>query len=72
MTIVLFDTSVLVAAMLEEHPHHSKCFAWLQRVRSEEIEGFISTHSIAELYSVLTRFPRYPRINPELAQRLLV
>lgn len=72
MTKVLFDTSVLVAAMLEEHPHHSKCFAWLQRVRAEEIEGFISTHSIAELYSVLTRFPRTRRINPELARRLIV
>lgn len=71
MTRVLFDTSVLVAAMLEEHPHHSECFAWLQRVRTEEIAGFISTHSIAELYSVLTRFPRTPRINPGLAQQLL-
>jgi len=27
--------------------------------------------SIAELYSVLTRFPRTPRINPGLAQQLL-
>ena len=71
MTRVLFDTSVLVAAMLEEHPHHSECFAWLQRVISEEIEGLISIHSIAELYSVLTRFPRSPRINPGLAQQLL-
>jgi len=44
MTRVLFDTSVLVAAMLEEHPHHSECFAWLQRVKTEEIAGFISTH----------------------------
>lgn len=71
MTRVLFDTSVLVATMLEEHPHHSKCFAWLQQVRTEEIKGFISTHSIAELYSVLTRFPRTPRINPGLAQQLI-
>ncbi|MFB2894750.1 hypothetical protein ACE1CI_17715 [Aerosakkonemataceae cyanobacterium BLCC-F50] len=28
MTRVLFDTSVLVATMLEEDPHHSKCFAF--------------------------------------------
>ena len=37
-----------------------------------EIEVFVSTHTIAELYSVLTRIPRKPRINPELAQQLIV
>lgn len=37
-----------------------------------EIEGFVSTHTIAELYSVLTRIPRQPRINSGLAQQLIV
>jgi predicted nucleic acid-binding protein len=46
--------------------------SWLQRVRAREIEAFVSTHTIAELYSVLTRIPRQPRINPGLAQRLIV
>jgi predicted nucleic acid-binding protein len=69
---VLFDTSVLVAALIEEHPSHSQSLSWLQRVRSLEIEAFVSTHTIAELYSVLTRIPRQPRINPGLAQRLIV
>jgi len=69
---VLFDTSVLIAALIEDHPSHSQSLSWLQRVRLGEIEGFVSTHTIAELYSVLTRIPRQPRINPELAQQLIV
>lgn len=68
---VLFDTSILVAAILEDHPQHSKSLPWLQRVQVEEIQGFVSTHTLAELYAVLTRLPRSPRINPMLAQRLL-
>ena len=69
---VLFDTSVLIAALIEDHPSHSQSLSWLQRVRLGELEGFVSTHTIAELYSVLTRIPRKPRINPELAQQLIV
>lgn len=65
----LFDTSVLVAALLASHPHHSVCTSYLNQAQSQEIEGFISTHSLAEIYSVLTRLPVRPRINPELAQR---
>jgi len=68
---VLFDTSVLVAAMVADHPNHTESLSWLQRVRAEEIEGFVSTHTLAELYAVLTRLPRTPRISPGLAQRLL-
>lgn len=66
---VLFDTSVLVAAMLAEHPRHPESLPWLQRVQVKEIAGFVSTHTLAELYAVLTRLPRTPRINPGLAQR---
>ncbi|MEB3279526.1 MAG: PIN domain-containing protein [Lyngbya sp.] len=69
---VLFDTSTLVASMVEDHPSHSNCLPWLQRVQNEEISGYVCTHTIAELYAVLTRFPRTPRISPELAQQLLL
>lgn len=68
---VLFDTSVLVAAFIADHPRHTDSLPWLQRVQAEEIAGFISAHTIAELYAVLTRLPRQPRISPALAQRLL-
>jgi predicted nucleic acid-binding protein len=68
---VLFDTSIIVAALVEDHPNHLRCFPWLEQVKSEEIQGFISTHTIAEVYAVLTGLPRRPRISPRLAQRLL-
>jgi len=43
----LFDTSVLVAAMIESHPAHPKSFAWLQQVKNSTIIGYVSAHSIA-------------------------
>jgi predicted nucleic acid-binding protein len=71
MVKVLFDTSVLVAASIPEHPHHSHAFLWLQRIQQNQDEGFVSTHTVAELYSILTRFPRTPRINPSTVQQLI-
>jgi predicted nucleic acid-binding protein len=67
----LFDTSVLVAAFEVSHPRHTVCLPWLQQAQTEQIHGLIATHTLAELYSVLTRLPVRPRISPELAQRLI-
>ena len=66
---VLFDTSVLVAAVLRQHPAHPEAAAWLQAVKSEERSGVVAAHSIVELYSVLTRLPLHPRIEPDTARR---
>ncbi|NJO96992.1 MAG: type II toxin-antitoxin system VapC family toxin [Pleurocapsa sp. CRU_1_2] len=68
---VLFDTSVLVAAFEVSHSRHSVCLPWLQRAQEKEIDGYLSTHTLAELYSVLTRLPVRPPISPPLAQRLV-
>jgi predicted nucleic acid-binding protein len=68
---VLFDTSVFVAAFEASHPRHSVCLPWLQRTQGKEISGYLSTHTFAELYSVLTRLPVRPAITPGTAQRLL-
>jgi predicted nucleic acid-binding protein len=68
---VLFDTSVLVAAFEVSHPRHGVCLPWLQRAQEKKIDSYISTHTLAELYSVLTRLPVKPPISPALAQRLL-
>jgi predicted nucleic acid-binding protein len=68
---VLFDTSILVAAFEVSHPRHGVCLPWLQRVQVSEIDGYLSTHSFAELYSVLTRLPVRPPISPIIAQRLI-
>jgi predicted nucleic acid-binding protein len=67
----LFDTSVLVAAFEISHPRHNVCLPWLQRVQEKEIDGYLSTHTFAELYAVLTRLPVKPPISPAIAQRLI-
>lgn len=54
---VLSDTSVLVAGAIEEHHKNSESLLWLQRVKAEEIEGFISTDTLAELYATVKWFP---------------
>lgn len=68
---VFFDTSVLVAAMIEHHPAHERALPWLQRTKAGTDSGVISAHSIAELYSVLTTLPVQPRIAPSVARRLI-
>jgi predicted nucleic acid-binding protein len=68
---VLFDTSVLVAAMVEAHPMHERALPWLQRVQAGLDVGIIAAHSIAELYAVLTKLPVRPRISPAVARRLI-
>ncbi len=54
-----------------EHPRHSVCFPWLEQSRQQEIQAFISTHTLAEAYSVLTGTPTRSRISPAVAQELL-
>jgi predicted nucleic acid-binding protein len=69
---VLFDTSVLVSAIIVNHPQHSVCFSQIQAAQSGQIKGFISTHSLAETYSVITRLPVQPRINPQQAHSIVL
>ncbi len=68
---VLLDTSVLVAAMVGNHPSHARASPWLQRVKDKKVEGTVAAHSLAELYSVLTSLPVQPRISPGAAWRLI-
>ena len=68
---VLLDTSVLVAAMVEAHPAHEKALTWLQRARHNEVTAFVASHTLAELYAVLTRLPVRPPISPATAWQLI-
>ena len=68
---VLFDTSMLVAGVIQSHPAHERAFRWFCRVADRELELFVAAHSIAEFYAVLTRLPVNPKISPTLALRLL-
>jgi predicted nucleic acid-binding protein len=68
---ILLDTSVLVAALVEPHPHHHRALPWLKKAKAQEIELLVSSHTIAELYAVLSTLPVSPRISPGLAWRLI-
>ena len=65
MKRLLFDTSVIVAGTIKNHPHHSLAFPWIKNVQQNKITGFVSTHALAETYSVLTKLPISPALNPQ-------
>ena len=69
---IFFDTTVLIAASVQDHPHHAQALPAVRRAQHRQDKGFISVHSIAEVYATLTRLPVRPRIHPVEAQRILV
>jgi predicted nucleic acid-binding protein len=68
---VFFDTNVLVAASERSHPHYAQAWPALRRVTAGKDKGFMSAHSIAEVYAALTRLPVEPRIHPVEAVRII-
>lgn len=68
---ILFDTSVLVAAIVGPHPLHPSAFTWLKRAKSKEFEMIVAGHTLAELYAVLTTLPVSPKISPAMARNLI-
>ena len=69
--VVFFDTSVLVASASDAHRHFGPASAVVARVAHGKDKGWISQHSIAEVYAVLTRLPVVPRIHPLEAARII-
>ena len=67
----LLDSSTLIAAMLPDHVHHVPASAWLAQAKAGAFEFVIAGHSLAEVYSVLTRLPRTPPISPSEAWKML-
>ncbi len=57
--------------MLPDHVHHAPAHAWLSRAIAGDLEFVVSGHRVAEVYSVLTRLPRSPRISPSEAWRMV-
>jgi predicted nucleic acid-binding protein len=66
-----YDTSVLVAALVEGHPHHASAHAALEAVLRARHRAFFSAHGLTEVYSVLTRTPFVPPVYPLEAWQLL-
>jgi predicted nucleic acid-binding protein len=69
--IALLDSSVLVAAHLPSHPHHGACCDWVRHATRGAYELVVAAHSLAEMYSVLTRLPLRPRISPQAAWQFI-
>jgi predicted nucleic acid-binding protein len=69
---VLFDTNTLIAAMIETHSNHAISLPWIVQLKNQTITGYISTHSIAELYAVLTRLPLPKPLSPQQVHDVIV
>lgn len=66
-----FDTSVLVAASLQGHTHHTPAIEALEAMVTQGHAGYTSAHSLAETYSVLTRAPFVPAVYPGEAWQVI-
>lgn len=65
------DSSILVAALVEGHPHNEAALAALESLVEGHHRAFVSAHGLAETYSVLTRTPFIPPVYPLEAWQLL-
>jgi len=62
---VFFDTSVLVAAVLVSHERHQRSLAVF--AGADRKNACCAAHTLAELYSTLTRMPGKQRVPSEQA-----
>lgn len=60
-----FDTSVLISAFMEDHEHHSASLKVF--VEAGHRQGCCAAHSLAEVYSTLTKLPGRHRLSGEQA-----
>ena len=68
---VLFDTSVLVPAVVDQLANHEATFDALVGYTGGEHAGYCSTHALAECYATLTALPLRRRILPAEARQLV-
>ena len=64
-----FDTSVLIPVFFDDHIHHEASFALLQN--ASRTDSGCAAHSLAEIYSVVTRMAGKYRAGAEEAMLLL-
>lgn len=62
---VMFDTSVLVPSLAQNHPRHVQAVGWLDAVTDGRLVLVLTSHALAETYSVLTSIPLKPRLSPK-------
>ena len=65
----LLDTSVFIAAFWGDHPDHAASVSLFKSLSKKQ--GFCAAHSLAEVFSIMTRLPVKPAIPPEQALLLV-
>lgn len=71
MTRYLCDTDALIASICVWHAHHQRTSAEVRRRADAGEEVVLAAHSVAEVYSVLTRMPGRDRLRSEDAIALM-
>ena len=66
-----FDTSVLVAAMVDQLAQHERAFSYFSKALEDGRECVCSTHALAECYATFTALPLARRVQPEEALALI-
>ncbi len=66
-----FDTSILVAAVVDQLPQHERALEVFANLCESNQEGVCSTHCLAECYSTLTSLPLARRIQPHEAWQII-
>jgi len=64
-----FDTNIAVASAIVDHPHHETCYKRLAKLRKKG--GACAAHSLAEVYSTLTRGGRGYNVPPLVAIEII-
>ena len=64
MSVVAVDTSVVIAALMTWHEHHSGAFGLLNDVLEGGDELLIPLPALIETYAVMTRLPAPHRLSP--------
>lgn len=68
---VYFDTNVLVAASIRQHPNFERADALVRRCVDGLDEGIMHAHSLLEYHSAVTQLPGAVAVSPQVVESLL-
>lgn len=68
--MIFLDTSVLVAAFIEGHPHHAASFKLFSRASRQS--AACSGHALAEFYATMSALPQRPALEPDQVNSLVL
>jgi len=67
-----FDTSVILPALIQQHPKHDVCLSEITIIKEKGNQVLTSTnHTFAELYANITRLPGGISVSPKTAADLI-